>query len=232
LAAAPPVTVTSIKKEGYDKKMVSVSGHVFSEDYPESTMQFKKLSLKKECLFQDKSGTIAMHLWDEFIDLLKTDGTYDMKNVVVRQYEDEFFISTTTETIIIPVKKPSVLRLGEKFPLYKEVIFPVVSVSSRFHKYPCYAETAPFNTTSQQQNFFKCQHCNTTARYSNLPVIYTVKVVVPSEDEITIYHPQLKAFMESKGKAMEDNEICEALLLDEKSIMLVNRRETCIKFML
>ena len=84
-------------------------------------MEKKKLSVKKQCLSQDASGTIVLHLWDEFINQTKRDDTYQINNVVIRHFdESEFGITTTAETVIIPLNKTSTLRLNEKIDLHKD----------------------------------------------------------------------------------------------------------------
>ena len=48
-------------KDGYDRKMVSIKGHVFTQ-YPVAT---KKISYRKKCIFQDKTRTIAFNIWED-----------------------------------------------------------------------------------------------------------------------------------------------------------------------
>jgi len=225
-------SVDNIKAEGYDKKLVSVTGYVFVEGSPVEKMLYKTLSYKKECLFQDASGTITLTIWGDFLQIINSDGMYDLKNVAVRKYDDnQISISTTSETLVYKSKAQMTPRQGEKFILHRHEKFPIDSctISSATQRCPKCNELVP--SSNSNQDFFKCVSCRTSTKFSKLPMLFTVKVTSSEapDTEITIFHQQLKEYFTKRGN-ISMKHLSKTMLNDETPTMVLNRTNTFVAF--
>ena len=224
-----------VKLNGYNKKLISIKGLVTASQYPVSKIDLKTPCRRKECFFQDEKGFLILHLWNEKVDDIPADGTYQILDVLIRSLDGELIVSTMSTTSSVPDNNIKVVPKAMPYALVHEISFPLsnVVVSNRVLKCPNCACTV--DLPPSPGNFFKCVGCGTSCKFAKVPIARTLHVT-PSCDEdvtVTVYPSQVKEFMRHHEKMhlMNDEDvICESFLLDEKTTMLVNRKSVCICF--
>ena len=85
---------------------------------------------------------------------------------------------------------------------------------------------------SSNADYFRCEDCGVAARFSLLPVYYTVKVKFPGYDEfITIFHNQLQEYAAKFGVSLSEEAITDSFILNSNCEMIVSHKNICVKFL-
>jgi len=217
--------VRSILDNGYDRQMVSIVGHVDLQNT--FAMKFNSNSRKKDIHFNDTTGSIPITLWDGFIDSVTNGGSYTITNIMVRMIPHPI-LSTCSSTLFnnnSKIVKPAKTLL----PLFQKYCGVQSFESSKSVK----CIKCNFNATvNPGANIFTCSECGVKSKYSSLPIYFTAKVkVIGNEEEVTIFHYQLKEFAAISGCDMTEDALSDAILNDEKTTIVVNQKNVCVTFL-
>ena len=70
-------------------RKVNVSGRITFKGTEETITSKGKTLRKQEALFTDNTATARLVLWENDIDKIATGNSYNLSNVVIRQYNEE-----------------------------------------------------------------------------------------------------------------------------------------------
>lgn len=209
-----------------------MSDFVVIEDCPVTTIESKSVARLKECLLHDKTGTIPISLWNDHIASINVSGVYKITNVTIKQHDSEFYLSTNSDTHIVTLQGSDLVERETTLKLIEKIAFPLASVviNNTTRKCPrCNMSV----TTNSSDYYFRCNHCRATAQFASVPVQRIVEVISTGSPEVTIYPYQLQQYMQEKHDVQvvsNEDDICDKMLLDNTSVMLVNRRNICVTF--
>ena len=68
---------------------VNISGRVTFKGSEETITSKGKMLRKQEAIFTDNMATARLELWENDIDKIATGNSYNLSNVVIRQYNEE-----------------------------------------------------------------------------------------------------------------------------------------------
>ena len=202
--------------------MVSIVGHVDLQNT--FKMRFNIKSIKKDIHFNDTTGSIPITLWDGFIDSVTNSGSYTITNIMV----PNVILSTCSSTLF---KNNSKIIKPAKTLLPLHQMYCGVQSFESLKSVKCIKcnHTATVNPGA---NIFTCGECGVKSKYSSLPIYFTAKVkVIGNEEEVTIFHYQLKEFAAISGCDMTEDALSDAILNDEKTTMVVNQKNICVTFL-
>ena len=91
-----------------------------------------KILVKEDCILEDKTGHITLHIWGAMINQLKDTHSYSIRNLTLKNFQGNTFLSTTPSTVITEVEMtipstslagPSILLTPEKELFVEKVKF-------------------------------------------------------------------------------------------------------------
>jgi len=233
---AKTITIADVKGKGYDRQVVSVLGYIDVENAAISTMDIKPTSNSKrmDVFINDNSGVILLSIWNDKAELVRKNGVYEIKNAVVRTFQD-IIVTTTNETVVMP-SPTKIKKIPPPFPLVTKISFPIsnVSISPKSFKCPR-CNVSVVNEKEYGSDFFHCEKCKATSKFSSLKSTVTATIIFANDtEEVTMYAPQLQQYMmQIKGEASYDDEerILKVMLMDESTKLNVNHRNVVIDFL-
>lgn len=115
------------------------------------------------------------------------------------------------------------------FPLAFTKSFPVMQLNILSKKQKC-LKCGEVPTELPTTNFFKCRKCFSVSRFSNLPTTLTLKVSFEDQEEVTIFHTQVEEYCQMFGISVDEDELTESFMKNEKSKIVFNRQNVCLSF--
>ena len=65
------------------------------------TKSSQALSAKEDCILEDETGTMELHIWEPLFTQLKSNKAYYFQNLTLRYYQGSKFLSTNRNTTYI-----------------------------------------------------------------------------------------------------------------------------------
>ena len=62
------------------------------------TKSSQALSVKEDCILEDETGTMELHIWEPLFTQLKSNKAYYLQNLTLRYYQGSKFLSTNRNT--------------------------------------------------------------------------------------------------------------------------------------
>jgi len=227
----PKVQVKEIIATGYDHQAVTIIGYISLKDCYATT--FKDSARKKEVYLNDGTGAIALTLWNDHIDNVKTGGVYEVSNVKVRIFDgdDDKVLATISETTFNASNK-KIVHKEAAFKLYRIMNFPVVDVEITNQKLICHKCGKEAGELTPGMDIIKCP-CGVVSKSLQLKVSRLAKITIQENmEEITIFNSQLVEYAKNHhlGDRFTEESITLAMLKDDLSKVVVDRRNVCVCF--
>lgn len=156
----------------------------------------------------DSTAIITLAAWNEWIDELKQfeeDGKLyiNFKNLIVREFNNEFHLSTCSETIAEPILDEDIPVIQKMDTKHVEVITTVSefdAIKGIEYVYKC--QVCLKSITVSKEEMVTCIHCGAVCRTKNLGMEVLVKVLCNDigTDSITFNAECIKPYVEYDPK--------------------------------
>ena len=204
----PPVKKISEIKRLDDKTRTSCILYLTIKDQltiTTNSMFHNDPVFKKEVNGNDENDEIPVTIWDDKIDEIPEDGTYEVKNAYFRRYDSGVQVLHINQKTTIA----RIFSLDEKMfrPLQnlerstKKYKFPIKSVFVQT-KFVCSSCNKDFEATKASQlstsSACICPYplCHMRGRRGDFDQFYIVKLVFPSGAEVMVYRNQVRLYFE------------------------------------
>jgi len=117
----------------------------------------------KTCWLADKTGVIALSLWDAQIELVETGKSYSFTNLSTRKFSDNTTLTTTRTSTFTPILKnipePATTHDMQTPPPTLHTISTEITGAAITVKKQCPKCHTPQHTLSSKDNFHRCSTC-------------------------------------------------------------------------
>ena len=177
---------------------------------------------KQEALFTDNSGTIRLVLWETDIGRVTSSSVYEIKKIVVREYQNARYLTLNKSSSIKQSDNPIVRNdseAAELLPHAHSVDCPVAGVLSiqRFSSCKkCQTKLVP----SSAKPFEKCTECGLTQLLAKCQQRLIANVMFDKDDTTALsllFDDKLKQLHDIYNKQVNGKENFDTL--DDDSIM-------------
>lgn len=189
--------------------------------------------LKKEIYGNDKDTVIKVVLWDDKINDVKEDGVYDIENATLRSYPNGGHVVNVGKGAMISTAKDDkdITRLDthNMQEAHREISFPPISIHLIKH-FICITCKKDVELDKSCGKTMACPICGMTVSAEKCEIFYSAKLTVP--EVVNMFRFQVQLYYDKRGMTLptDENTICMDMLQDDKTIILVNGRNTCIGF--
>ncbi|CAG2257673.1 unnamed protein product [Mytilus edulis] len=150
----------------------------------------------------DTTGQIRVTLWDTIISSVLVDNTYTFKNLAVRNFKNETYLTSTKSTKITRSESIDDAVQFESTAAVPTTIVGAVAEVKSTQSFMCKSCTRKLPTLSKDEKYNRCPHCKMLQRTENFVSYLTATINVTSEDEnddnqtskLTIFNTQLNNF--------------------------------------
>ena len=93
------MTASEVLMQPANRK-VNISGRITFKGSEETITSKGKTLRKQEALFTDNTATARLVLWENDIDKIATGNSYNLSNVVIRQYNEENYLCFNRQSVV------------------------------------------------------------------------------------------------------------------------------------
>ena len=240
LKADAPFTNVGLLESLTDREIVSLHLFLKVSGFPKISVVLPYLASpidKLEVCANDATGSIPLALWGNKILDAPIDGSYSVKNVVLRRYKNNSIQLTSNSSTLISVSdvviEPSKVTPHQlifnyiQLPAENVNVLPIKLFCNHCKKYCVNDCSNPI--------LFSCVDCKNTAMSCRLQKRVDVKVdVIYNGNPQTVFipSPQVNEYFARHKKQLpvEPDDIAVELLQDCKTKLVVDRRFTCVGF--
>lgn len=132
ISSARDITLNEIQTLTRNEK-VNVQGHLTLGQNPKKEVikrNGEKGYVKEDCVIEDHTGSVTIHIWDNLLTQLRSGNTYSFQNLSVKNYSGLTLLGTTPTTTfqkvdlqLAEVKGPQLLSNTEKEIVIQEFKF-------------------------------------------------------------------------------------------------------------
>lgn len=141
----------------------------------------KTTNVKEDCVLEDSTGAILVHIWHPLIANIKTGQSYLLRNLTVKNFQGKTFLSTTPTTNVSPtsltlqsVKGPDILENPEK-----EVTVAYLNMVSKLNVFSsCKVCNKKLNDIEPTHHTLKCQNCRPRQRTTDIKLQASAKLAI------------------------------------------------------
>ena len=220
---------------------VSIKVYCNIENRPEVEVQLDYRPtplMKKEILVNDDTGFVKVALWDNLIKEVPANGTYIIKNAIVKEYKQIVSLTTSQRTKIeVSVDNIEPYKdIPADFKLFEHKM-PPNSLLNLSKTYFCDECKKFCNNLTKKPGLFICHICH--ASFSTLDVVGTQKKIECNWNAklkfkndmgfeiVTLTGPQMKAYLKYCN-SNDDDDVTMTILKDDKTILICDSRGYCI----
>ncbi|XP_068677599.1 uncharacterized protein [Montipora foliosa] len=227
---ATEVTIKQLSTITTNQK-INVSGTLSFGDKEPKQVMIKATQtashVKEDCILEDSTGTVTLHIWDPLIHQLKTGKSYVFTNLTVKYYQGSTFLSTSPLTTAIEttvslekVMGPELLRTPEQ-----EITVPDFKFISRLTLFsPC--TVCNKRLTDLSSSSTKCQQCGTRQRTTHLTRESSVRICVVHNNT----DPWLSAFTKEITKLLEAKSLTLNNTVEDIEEAMMNLQNITFKY--
>ena len=208
------ITIDALSTIAVNQK-VTVSGKII-KNYASTdvTSKFGKTLTKQDCLIRDCNGTCRVVLWQQDIGKLNKGQSYQLQEVVVRQFDNVKYLSVSDCSIIEPIADIQEVSDDDEFELQAEItpmvakgeISAVMQISDYITCVNCNGNVLTTNTL-----IGKCSKCKPTVKLNRCHTTQSAKFIISSEGNtnwhLIAYNDELMAIIKDVDGASIENKL-------------------------
>lgn len=187
LAAEAPCVSTLDIKDIKTYESVSIRGMVlFGDNTKEQVPKAKADLTKLDGILVDEQGAIPITIWNEQISSVEDGKSYSFRNIRVRQYMGDKYLSTSKDTdieVLRDYKRPSAQAINDasmqlRHKIVKCTRFKTAKIQFHYTCLTCKRKVAFRHDTDK----LKCDNCGCTSLIESMSKSVNVRATVVSPD--------------------------------------------------
>ncbi|CAG2205624.1 unnamed protein product [Mytilus edulis] len=163
---------TSIKnyeehEDGKQQSKLSTKAKVVKLEDPKVQIAFGTPTNMQDIFVVDTTGQIRITLWDTIISSVLVDNTYTFKNLAVRNFKNETYLTSTKSTKITRSESIDDAVQFESTAAVPTTIVGTVAEVKITQSFMCKSCTRKLPTLSKDEKYNRCPHCKMLQRTEN-----------------------------------------------------------------